>query len=204
MKLLANIISYFFHPLFLPLYAIIFLMWCNPYYYTKLGSPNSNIILINVIINTILLPLIVLIGLKKSKLLDDFKMQERQQRAIPFIAVMFFFFWTFIIFIKKDFFPIGLTPVMLGAVLSIAGAYVVNVLYFKISLHTVGVGAFFAIVLFASSTSLYALSPILMLTILIGGIIGTSRLILNAHTNQEVSAGYMLGFFAQFAAFMIL
>lgn len=204
MKAIAHIISYIFHPLFLPLYAIIFLMWCNPYYYSKLGSPLSNVILANVVINTVILPLIVLLGLKKSKLLDDFNLEKRKQRAVPFIAVLFFFFWTFIVFLKKDFFPIGLTPVMLGAVLAIAGAYVVNILYFKISLHATGVGAFVAIVLFATSTSLYALNWVLVAAILLGGIIGVSRLVLNVHTTKEVNSGYILGFFAQFAAFFIV
>ncbi len=204
MKLFANLISYIFHPLFLPLYSIVFLMWCNPYYYSKLGSGLSNIILLNVIVNTILLPIIVLLGLQKSKVLDDFKLEKRKQRAIPFIAVLFFFFWTFIVFLKKDFFPIGLTPVMLGAVLCLAIAYVVNILYFKVSLHTIGAGAFVAIVLFASSTSLYALGSVLVLSIFLGGLIGFSRLALNAHSLREVNYGYILGFLAQFSAFIIL
>ncbi len=198
----ANIISYVLHPIFLPTYAIAFLLWSNPYYFMPLQSANAATLLINVVLNSILLPLFVLVGLKQLDLINDLKLSERKQRAIPFLVIIAFFMWTYLVVVRLPFSEL-ISDVVLGAFLSVMLAYFINILYIKVSLHTIGMGNLLAIVLVASAVSLYGLAEIFMITIILAGLVGTSRLILKAHYPYEVYLGYMVGFVAQVVAFML-
>jgi len=178
-------------------------MWCNPYYFAHLNSVQGTQIILNVVVNTIILPLLIIVGIKKLGLLDDIELTVRKQRAIPYLVLIFFFFWNFIVFLKQDF-PPAFVSVMLGAVLGLFAAYIVNILYFKISLHAIGAGAFFATVLYGASLSIFSLKWPLIICLIAGGVIGTSRLYLKAHQPIEIYFGYLLGFLAQILAYYIL
>lgn len=179
-------------------------MWANPYYFAQFGSAQAFQVLANMVINTVVLPVIALLLLQRMKLLDNLQLTERKQRAIPFLVLIFFFFWTFVVFLKEPALPRAFTGVAFGAFLSLFAAYMINVLVFKVSLHTIGVGAFVAVLFYASALSLKPLWPFLMITFLAGGLIGSARLILSAHTAREVYAGFFVGFFAQIFAFLLL
>jgi len=201
-RVFATIFSYLFHPIFLPTYSIVFLLWSNPYYFMPLNSPNAMVLLINVILNSVLLPLLVMGILKQMKLIDDLKISERKQRAIPFLISILFMMWTYLVVVRLPFSEV-ISDVVLGAFLSLMAAYMINVLYIKISLHTIGMGNLLAIVLVASAISLYGLAGVFMFTVVLAGIVGTSRLILQAHHPYEVYMGYMVGFVAQVVAFIL-
>ena len=200
---LALIISYVFHPIFLPTYAVLFLMWCNPYYFMAIDSRQGIALLSVILVNSVLLPLIALIILRRSGLIKDLEITDRKERAIPFLIMIFFIFWTYFVVKFRLQLPEILTDVMWGAFLSIMTAYFVNILYMKVSLHAMGMGSLIAIIIAGSFVSLYGLAGVLATGILLAGLVGSSRLILKAHTQREVYYGYLMGFAAQMAAFMM-
>lgn len=204
LKLFAHLISYVLHPIFMPTLACALLMWCNPYYFAQMGSFEAFTVFSNMIINTIFLPVVSLIILKKMKLLDDFNLPERKQRAVPFLILIFFFFWTFTIFLKEPSLPLGFTSIAFGAFLSLFTAYIINVVYVKVSLHTIGMGAIVATIFYAMTFTLKPLAGIFLLAIIVAGLVGTARLVLGAHTSREVYLGYCVGFLAQVFAFVLL
>lgn len=200
---LAQFISYLLHPIFLPTYAVLFLMWSNPFYFVGLTSNQGKALLGVILVNSVLLPLITLLILKRSGLITDLQVSERKERAIPFLVIIFFIFWTYFVMKYRLHLPEVLTDVMWGAFLSIMAAYFINVLFMKISLHTMGMGNLLAIVIAASFVSLYGLSTYLAIAVLIAGLVGSARLILKAHQPREIYFGYLVGFLAQMAAFIM-
>ncbi len=202
-RYLAHIISYLLHPIFLPFYAILFLMWCNPFYFGSFDSRQGAGLLSVVLANSVIFPLLIMVILQKTKLIEDFTISDRKKRALPFLVMIFFLFWTYFVVKFRLQMPELLTDVMWGAFLSVMAAYFINVLYFKISLHAMGMGNFLAIIVIASFVSLYGLSSVLALGVLIAGIVGTARLILKAHTPQEIYVGYLVGFIMQMIAFIV-
>lgn len=186
----------------MPVYGLLFLMWCNPFVFYAIDSPQGIGVISVVILNSIVLPLIMLVILYRSKLIDDLKLNQRKQRAIPFLIMIFFFFWTYFVVRHRLQMPELMTDIMWGAFLSIMAAYLINVVYFKISLHAIGMGNFIALIIAASFFSLYGLAGALAVGIIVAGLVGTSRLVLNAHEPREVFMGYLVGFVAQFVAFL--
>jgi hypothetical protein len=77
-------------------------------------------------------------------------------------------------------------------------------IFFKVSMHTTAAGGAIGIM-----AVLLFLSPFNMLgaffaTIIIGGIVGTARLILREHTSFEIWVGYLIGLLSQLGAWWYL
>jgi hypothetical protein len=85
----AKLISYLFHPLFMPTLGIIYLYLSkvipgfNLYSAEKDQWVNYQFILL-VIGFTFLLPLIAVIYLKKQNKINSFQMETKEERIIPF------------------------------------------------------------------------------------------------------------------------
>ncbi len=91
---------------------------------------------------------------------------------------------------------------MLGALVSLCLAFVVNIFH-KTSIHMVGVGGLlFAVTLQLFSTTAnwnYSFAII----IIICGLVASSRLYLQAHTPSQVYSGFLLGIFGQIVAICV-
>ncbi len=125
-------------------------------------------------------------------------MSDKKQRFYPFlITAICNGAFTYKIF--QAGMPYYLVMPFLGITGSIAILTFIT-LKFKISAHMTGMGGIVAI--FLISPLFYAtISPILLpLSILIAGIVGTSRLILEEHTLVEIASGFLLGFSCLFVS----
>jgi membrane-associated phospholipid phosphatase len=87
----------------------------------------------------------------------------------------------------------------LGATIGIFSAFIINI-FSKISMHTVGMGGFLAMMLICISRSVANNEYILILAVIAAGLVGSSRLILGAHESNEIYGGYAIGFLTQFVA----
>jgi len=133
--------------------------------------------------------------------IDNYQLHDRKNRILVFIPTSFFFWWTFMVFLKSDY-PEVLSDVMLGATISVCIALLITSVFSKISLHTIGMGGLFAIVLFSVNIAVKDISLVLFATIFFAGLVGTSRMYLKAHNLQEVYNGYLVGFLSMFFAFV--
>lgn len=196
----AKAVTYLFHPLLLLTYAFFFVDIFFPYQFLHLGPQAKMQFLMVLLVNTVFFPLATLGLMKGLKLISSFELNDNKERIIPFIAIMLFYFWTYLVL--RDKIGVGdyYTHIALGASFGIFLAFFFNVFY-KISLHAVGAGGFLGIALTLTMISTFNLLTPLLLVIIIAGLIGSSRLFLGAHTTQEVVTGYMVGILGQMVAF---
>jgi len=83
--------------------------------------------------------------------------------------------------------------ILLGALLAIILAFMLTILSNKVSLHTLGAGVFFALVLKTISLAQVNIIPILFAVTALAGIIATARLYLKAHIPREIYFGFVIG-----------
>ncbi len=204
---LAHIISYLFHPILIPTYAMILLIWCNPYkfghlfYKDLVFTGDSLFILRTTVLNSIFFPLFTITLMKMLGFINNYDVKTRNERILVYIATFIYFLSTFIAFYKLSFHE-AITDVMLGSTIAVGAALFITAAFMKISAHAIGVGGLLAIVLSAINLSVRDLSFVLMATILIAGIVGTCRLLVDAHEPREVYAGYMVGFICMALVFI--
>ena len=199
MRILAHVVSILFHPLFVPVYALIILIQANPGTYYFLDS-DPRLYLLQVIVNVVALPAITFVIMRGLGFIKSFQMTDRRERILPFVAGLFFYVWATVLFYKQGIVPDQFVAVLLGALIAIILAFLVNVLVAKVSLHTLAMGAVVGFLLAVFPTMEKSIAPIMIIAILVAGLVGTSRLVLDAHKQEEVYMGYFLGMLGQLAA----
>jgi membrane-associated phospholipid phosphatase len=193
--------STIFHPLAMPLLGIVFLLFTViPY---SLMSNNGKFIIISIVlVCTLILPLVFLPLIFRNKVQDFLNRNEREERIIPLMVSLILFYIAFYL-LHQIGAPLLIQVFILSSAFSVF--FVLTISFFwKISAHTVGIGgvislAFILLYFYHLDVLLY-----LFMLIFIGGIIGYSRLSLNAHTPAQVYTGYLLGFLVMFFSFLII
>lgn len=198
-KALAYAVSAVFHPLLVATYAFLFIDYFYPYQFAHLSATAKLQLLVTVVVNTLVFPFITLFIMSRLGFISSLQMRDRQERIIPLIAMGLFYFWTYLV-VKQLGVGSYFTHVMLGGSLAVFTAFFFNN-FFKISVHAVAAGTFLGVALSLSMISTYNLLLPLMLVILVAGLIGSSRLYLQAHKDVDVYSGYAVGIVAQLVAF---
>ena len=192
-KVFGHFFSILFVPLLLPLYGTCFILFFNPFRFPD--QAENTLTLMRVGILTFFLPSVTILLLVGLKFIKSLNIYDRQERAIPYIAAMFFYIWAFYVFYKENFNP-QITFILLGATISVFLDFIINLLALKISMHTTGAGGLVAMVMLLAPFTYYNSLYIFLAAIVIAGCIGAARLALKAHSEQEVYLGYLSGFFS--------
>lgn len=188
---IAKIISSVFSPLFIPTIGVLLLLNIDTFINYVVPPRAKNLITIIVFINTAIAPLLAIFLMKRVGFVNDLLLNKRNERALPMIAGVFLYFFTYYV-LKQSGLPSLLYFYFLGATSLIIISLFIT-LKWKISLHMVSMGGLTGLLLVASLLFKTDIVWLIASVILISGLVGSSRLILNLHTQGQVFAGYILG-----------
>ena len=149
-------------------------------------------ILFQVVIVTIVIPILVFVLLRATGNVDTIMMSKISERKIPLVVHCFLI----ILLVKKsiivDRYP-ELHFFFLGGLFSIMLAMILLFGYFKASLHMIGISSITVFIagmsIHLQENSIFTIAVLLLLN----GIIASSRLEMKAHTNIELAIGFFLG-----------
>lgn len=196
----AKVISYLFHPLFIPTYVFLFLIFQFPYEFAGITDYQLKLRLFSIFWLTAFFPAFAVFLLWRLKFSDSIFLRTQKERIVPYIITMFFYWWMY--YLSRNFTdqPAVLKFFYMGIFAATVFGLILNN-YFKISLHAIGVGgALAAIILFA----MYYQSPLgvsMSVAAIVTGIVCTSRFLVSDHTNTEVYTGLFVGIGCQLAAY---
>lgn len=199
----AKIISYLFHPLFIPTYVFIFLIFQFPYEFAGITDYQLKLRLFSIFWLTAFFPAFAVFLLWRLKFSESIFLRTQKERIVPFIITMFFYWWMY--YLSRNFTdqPAVLKFFYMGIFSSTVFGLILNN-YYKISLHAMGVGgALAAIILFA----MYYRAPLgvsMSVAAMVTGIVCTARFLVSDHTNKEVYTGLFVGIFCQLAAYYFI
>jgi hypothetical protein len=205
-KTVAQIISIGFHPLLLPTFSAMLICFAVPHYFAHLSPSQERLSVIVIFIFTFLFPMFAIFLMKRLELISSFEMQDGKERIFPIIAIGSFYIWMYFYFKPSYRFPMAnplFANMLMGAILAIFFSFIIN-LFKKISLHAIGMGSLVAVLFSLLGISVYDLRFLLIILIVLAGIVGTARLILKAHEQDEIWIGYLVGFLSQYASFIVI
>lgn len=197
-KNISKILSYIFHPLLIPTWFILLLLYSNPF---SFAGMSILLTVLNVTFQTFLMPFIAILLLIKLDLVNSVELQDKQQRIIPLVITIIFYLW----FYKASQslkYPVVMSIFMLGAVVSLCLSFVINI-FQKLSLHMVAISGALTAVLLLVFISPSDVSYYFLALVVLTGAIASARLYLNAHTMREVYTGFMVGMFGQVAGLFL-
>ena len=213
----AKFLSVIFHPLLMVTYMLILLLLVNPYMFGVNSIGEQWLMIIQIFLSTFFIPMIAVIMMFALDFIKSIEMHDRMDRIIPYIAISTFYVATYYFHLKMPGTPVAFQMFMLGVVISLFLAFFINN-FTKISMHTVGMGGFLGMILltifffqlteFPLQTSLgtvkVEMTSVLFIVLLLSGLVGSSRLILNAHHPSDLWGGYVVGLFGQLIAFNLV
>jgi membrane-associated phospholipid phosphatase len=197
LRIPAQVISYIFHPLFIPVIAAWYLAFVHQGYFVGITPHAKLFIIIRIAYSTIFFPAFTVLLLKGLGFIDSIFLKTQRERIIPYVAANFFYFWIYLVFRSQHEVPAILTAFIFGVFLSSSVALIANS-YFKISMHALGVGALSGLLILIIFTgSPYSVFLAAMIVFLITGLVCTSRLILGDHYPFDIYAGLFFGIICQ-------
>lgn len=202
-RAMAQVVSVIFHPLFLPVLLVLLLL----NYHTETRFAMSGALRVRflamVFINTVLFPGLVVFLLWRLGFVKSLQLHTTRERIIPLVVGLIFYFWAWHVARNLDYVTNILEVWLLGVFASSCAAMFCNI-FFKISLHTLGAGSLAAFHLCAALHYEDWAFTYLFASVLVAGLVGTARLIRQAHEPGEVYAGYLAGAICQVVAWWIV
>jgi len=193
-KRTAYFSSVILHPLLMPSYVFLMIIFFAPRIMQPLTEAMMFRVLLIVIATTFILPLISIGILKMSMLIRDFLLDNKQDRILPFLFVTMFYGISAYMFYQK----VHLNDMIFYILAGITALLLIltSITFFwKISIHSAGLAglAGFLVGIQYWQPEYDLLYPIVG-GILFSGLVMSARLRLNAHWPAEVYAGALLGF----------
>ncbi|PJJ09756.1 hypothetical protein CLU83_3128 [Flavobacterium sp. 1] len=189
MKKILPIFSYIFHPLFTPVQACIFyFLFHNADF--KIDQITTFFWQISIV--TIMIPMALYYLLRFTGKADSIMIADLEQRKIPLVFQSFLIILLLRKIVLLEYYP-ELHFFFIGALFSTLFALGLLYVKFKASLHMLAISALtvfvFGLNIHLQTGSVY-LVPFLLL---MNGFVASSRLVMQAHTPNELIIGVFLG-----------
>jgi membrane-associated phospholipid phosphatase len=209
MRLVAQITSWVFMPLFIPIYCLILTFFTisfedfvvNQNSLWSLPNPMKWAVLNLYAIFTVIAPGVSILILRNRKMISSIELTDRTQRFFPILLMVFYTAALYLLFVLKA--GEALIPTFIYS-LPLSGTLVSLMLFlvnfkFKVSLHAAGGGIFFGYILAYCMKQQYFEFWVLLLAAISTGLTISARLYLNKHTMDEVVHGWLIAFLITFS-----
>ncbi len=199
----ANILSVLFYPLFIPTYGMIFFCRAYSMHATPLPLVWQLVAIFGTFALTCAIPISAIWIMVRKGDIKDMQIENMHERTIPYLYTLFGFgCWSYFLFSILHA-PLSISMISVGATVAIGLIALIN-RWWKISAHLTGTGGFVG-GLMAYCLSIGAIPTIGTMTLFFGLslLMMWARLRLNAHTDSQVSAGWLLGMICTFIPYYI-
>ena len=144
-----------------------------------------------IFINTLLLPVLLILMMKHLKIIQSLSLDRKEERIYPFFITSVFYFTSWYIFDSFSIFPFLSMIFVIAITLAIVAAIIS--FFWKISIHAMSMGAVSAAILYFTASH-YIINPWPAYgVVLLSGLVAFARLKLQAHSSSQVYAGFLLG-----------
>ncbi len=193
LKRFLPIFSYILHPVFIPMYTTLFYLFYKADAFT---NQEKYYVIFQILIITFCVPILFFLLLRSTGNIKSIMIPETSQRRIPLVLQCFLF----ILLVKRSII-IARYPELhfffLGALFSTILALICSFFKIKASLHMMAISGL-AIFVIGMNIHLQLDNPYWpAFLILLCGIVASSRLVMEAHTGNELSIGTAIGVLPQ-------
>ena len=184
----AYYLSAITHPVFMPVIGFVVF---NEFNIMSFHGQAFLILLGVYTLTVVALPLYFIFSLKRSGYIESYEMHTLKERRLPLLFTSGAMLFNYYLMQRAN--MLGIYQIYF---LSTAAAAIISLAissYYKISLHTIGIGFLFGLGLVLSSLGQTDMRWYLIMIAIIAGIVGYCRLILNAHNHTQVYLGFVVG-----------
>ena len=188
---LARILSCLLHPILMPLYCCLLLLYGNSIF-SFVPSPVKLSALTFLGGMTVGVPALAIFLLKQFGLVNTYSLDTREDRGLPLLVTALAYFATMVL-LSRYIGPILARKLFIGATFSLLLALVITP-FWKISLHAIGIGGTIALLCAITFLGYASLTGWIVAGFLLAGALLSSRLLLGRHDPWQALGGFALGF----------
>jgi len=202
LRWLAHVVSFVFHPLFIPVYITLFLLYVHPLLFAGYSDLMKIRLSATIFVNLTFLPAITVFLCWRLKFINSIYMDTQKERFIPLAASMIFYFWGWYVLRMNTSVPEMFREFLLGSFITIIGGWLANIA-FKVSLHALAIGGLFCFMLLLMFNAEGGSAKYFAVGTALAGVVCSSRLIVSSHRPFEVYAGFLIGAISQVLAVLV-
>lgn len=194
--LAANIISWVLVPLLIPTYAMLVIFKESILFFVPFETKAAFTAII--FTATALLPMLLVLLLKKLGIVQDIGLNGRKERLVPYIIMIVSYVCCGYYLVNKGA-PEWTGMFFYGGALAALINLVINFKW-KISAHAAAMGGMIALIISISKDGVSHPDMVWLVsaTVLLGGLLGAARVWLGRHTVAQVLCGTAVGFLSVF------
>lgn len=198
MQRFANFISYFFSPLLVPVLAAAFVLFSGHVFTLNVLNTTAKLYLLFVLfIFMFAMPLSALLMLKSMGLAENLNLPNRRQRFVPFLLSIVFYYAAYFLLSSINGIPVILLHLLISGIILLIVATLFT-LWFQISIHTMCMGSLVGMLCFLGLFYQSDAFNYVLIALVISGLVGFSRLVLNAHKPYQIYIGFLVGLMVQY------
>lgn len=193
--------SYAGHPVFLAFYGL----WTGVQFHyvisSKLNERSETFFLIIFFLSLVLVPVLGLMLLLRKYRPSELASLSGQERRVSLLVMTVLYF-----FMAFSFNALFIEPILRVYLLSIGVCTAVGFVitrYRNVSLHMLAWGGITPYLILLSGYSVVNMDLVVVGSVVLAGLIGVSRLALNAHRPSELYLGYSAGFLATALCYLL-
>ena len=198
----AQLVSFVFHPLFVPVYVTLFVLYLHPLLFAGYTDLMKIRLSATIFVNLTLLPAVTVFLCWRLKFINDVYMETQKERIIPLAAAMIFYFWCWFVLKANGGIPEIFRQFLLGCFITIIGAWLANIAY-KVSLHALAMGGMFCFMLLLTFNVDGSSAQYFAFAVAAAGLVCSSRLIVSSHRPFDVYSGFVIGAVSQVLAMLL-
>lgn len=198
-RLAAKIISYIFHPLFVPVYLSWFLVSIAPYLFASFTAWEKSMVILRFFVMYSFFPLVSMLLLKGLGFIQSVYLKTQRERIIPYAICMIYYFWMWYVLHNQPEIPQPTVLLSLSIFIASIAGWLANI-YMKISMHAISMGVMVTFILLLAFSQEISFGLYISIALLITGLVCTVRFIVSDHTQKEVYVGLLVGIVSQLIA----
>jgi hypothetical protein len=198
----AYLISYLFHPVFIPVLVSAFLLFIHPYLFSGFTPLLKLQRLTTVFFNMTFIPGFAVFLMWRLKLIPSMHLRTSKERIIPYATAIIFYFWCWYAMSRQADSPQPFVNFLQGSFLGVCGAWIINI-NSKISMHTTAMGGLLMFFILFSFSDPHGSTLYLAAALLIAGLVTTARNLVSGHSRLEIIQGLIVGLLSMLVAWML-
>jgi hypothetical protein len=198
-RFMAKVISYVFHPLFVPVYIAWFLINAQPYLFASFSPADKMLAIVRFFIMYSFFPLVTVLLAKGLGFLDSIYLKTQKERIIPYIACGVYYFWMCYVLRNQPQFSKEVVQLSMAIFIASSLGLMANIIM-KVSMHAISMGILLVFMSMLAFTQAENYGVYISIAFLIAGLVCTSRFIVSDHTPKEIYTGLLVGGISQLIA----
>ena len=194
----SKVLSAIFNPFYLPVVGLVLLFMFS--YLRQMPTRYKLQVVLMVYLCTALLPTLLIRFYRRYQGWSRHEIGRQERRVIPYIIAIACYFLCYYL-MNRVHIPHFMSSIVVAALTIQVVCALIN-MFWKISTHTAAIGGVTGALLIFSF--FFRFNPVwwLCLLTIVGGFVGTSRMILRQHTLAQVVCGFLLGAILAFYAIL--